>query len=147
MKASQLFGIQIECKSADTEGYIMAVSRVEDKIEGYICCNERENEFFAASAGAKIKDGKMCAAKIGKRSKDSRNLKLGQPVYSEDGKFLGHVDDFIVNANRLTGAQVGRRKYPFERLAIGDVIILKNDNTRTEIAAKDMFIGAITSTQ
>ncbi|MDE7076764.1 MAG: PRC-barrel domain-containing protein [Clostridia bacterium] len=147
MKASQLFGIQIKCESAQKEGYIMAISRVEDRIEGYICCNQQETEFFAESAGAKIKDGKLCALTTGKRSKASRNLKLGQPVYSEDGKFLGHVDDYEISANRLTGALVGRRKFPFERLTIGDVVIVRNDKTRTEIAAKDMFIGAITSTQ
>lgn len=147
MKASQLFGIQIKCESGEKEGYIMAISRVEDKIEGYICCNDRETEFFAASAGAKIKNGKMFAVKTGKRDRNSRNLKLGQPVYSEEGKFLGHVDDFTVTSNRLTGAQVGHRKFPFDRLAIGDVVIVRNDRTRTEIAAKDMFIGAITSTQ
>lgn len=147
MKASQLFGIQIKCESAQKEGYIMAISRVEDRIEGYICCNQQETEFFAASAGSKMKDGKLCAVKTGKRSKTSRNLKLGQPVYSEDGKFLGHVDDYDVTANRLTGALVGRRKFSFDRLTIGDVVIVRSDKTRTEIAAKDMFIGAITSTQ
>ena len=147
MKASQLFGIQIKCKNGENEGYIMAISRVEDKIEGYICCNEQENEFFASSAGAKINGGLLCAVKTGKRSKGSRNLKLGQPVYGEDGKFIGYVDDYNINASRITGAQVGRRKFSFDRLTIGDVVIVKNDKTRTEIAAKDMFIGAITSTQ
>lgn len=145
MKASQLFGIPIKCKNAEKEGYIMAISRVGDRIEGYICCDERETEFFAESAGAKIRDGKMYAANTGKRSKESLKLKLGQPVFGEDGKYLGRVDDFTVTANRLTGAQVGRRKYPFARLTIGDAVILKNDRARTEIAAKDMFIDAITS--
>ncbi|MDE6790948.1 MAG: hypothetical protein K2J61_04420, partial [Clostridia bacterium] len=89
MKASQLFGIQIKCENAEKEGYIMAISRVEDRIEGYICCNQQETEFFAASAGAKLKDGILCAVKTGKRSKASRNLKLGQPVTVRTENFCG----------------------------------------------------------
>lgn len=37
----------------------------------------------------------------------------------------------------------GKKKFAFNRLVLGDVIILKSEHSVAEIAAKDMFIGAL----
>lgn len=143
MKASQIFCMPISSEDKKKRGYILAISCVKDTVEGYICCNEHENEFFAESAGAKFLNSSATFLLTGKENKKGYRLRLGQPLYSDGGRFLGHVDDFTLRGNRIVCAHVGKRKFAFDRLAISDVAILKNDEFSVEIAAKDMFIGAI----
>lgn len=143
MKASEIFCKKIAGKDKKIRGYILSISCVKDMIEGYICCDERENEFFAESAGTKFSSDKATFLITGKENKKGYRLKLGVPLYSAGGKFLGYVDDYTIKGNRIVFAHMGKRKYSFTRLALGDVAILKSDNVSAEIAAKDMFIGAI----
>lgn len=143
MKASQIFCTEISSEDKKKRGYILAISCVKDMIEGYICCNEHENEFFAESAGAKFLNGSATFLVTGKENKKGYRLRLGQPLYTDNGKFIGHVDDFTIKGNRITFAHVGNRKFAFDRLVFSDVAILKSDDLSAEIAAKDMFIGAI----
>lgn len=145
MKASEIYCAKIASKDKKIRGYIMAVSCVKDTIEGYICCDERENEFFAESAGTKFSESGATFLLTGKENKKGYRLRLGQAVYSQNGKFLGHVDDYSIKGSRITFAHVGKRKFAYDRLTIGDIIILKDENLSAEIAAKDMFIGAILS--
>ncbi|MDE6850840.1 MAG: hypothetical protein K2J54_05900 [Clostridia bacterium] len=143
MKASQIFCTNISSKDKKKRGYIMSVSCVKDMIEGYICCNENENEFFAESAGCEFSGGAATFLVTGKENKKGYRLKLGIPLYSDAGKFLGHIDDFTIKNNRLVFAHSGKRKFAFDRLVIGDVAILGRDGASVEIAAKDMIIGAL----
>ena len=143
MKASQIFCMNIASEDKKKRGYILAISCVKDMIEGYICCDERENEFFAESAGTKFSNGAATFLLTGKENKKGYRLKLGVPLYSDCGKFLGHIDDFTFKGNRIAFAHVEKRKFAFDRLVLSDVAILKSDNLSAEIAAKDMFIGAI----
>ncbi len=143
MKASQIFCTEILSKDKKKRGYIMSVCCVKDMIEGYICCDEKENEFFAESAGTEFSGGVATFLLTGKENKKGYRLKLGMPLYSEAGRFLGHIDDYTIKNNRLSFAHVGKRKFAFVRLIIGDVAILKDDGVSAEIAAKDMLIGAI----
>lgn len=143
MKASEIFCTEIAGKDKKKRGYILAISCVNDMIEGYICCDERENEFFAESAGVRFLSGFATYSVTGKENKKGYRLKLGVPLYSDDGRFLGHIDDFTFKGNRIIFAHVGRRKFAFDKLALSDVAILKSNYPSAEIAAKDMFIGAI----
>lgn len=145
MKASQLFGITVLGKDKKKRGYVLAVSCAGNKIEGYVCCDESENEFFAESAGVKFTQESMHFSITGKENKNCRRLRLGRAVYTQDGKFLGCAEDFIIKGDRITHAQVGKRKIPFEKLTCGDVYILSDERTRAEIAAKDMLIDNILS--
>ena len=143
MKASEIYCMKIASKDKKKRGYILAISCVKDMIEGYICCDEHENEFFAESAGTKFSNGCATFLVTGKENKKGYRLRLGVPLYSEGGKFLGYIDDFTFKGNRIALAHVGKRKYAFDRIALNDVAILKSDSASVEIAAKDMFIGAI----
>ena len=143
MKASQIFCMQIASEDKKKRGYILAISCVKDMIEGYICCDERETEFFAESAGTKFLNTSATFSVTGKENKKGYRLKLGVPLYSDSGKFLGYIDDFTFKGNRIAFAHTGKRKFAFDRLVLNDVAILKSDDVSTEIAAKDMFIGAL----
>ncbi|MCM1545912.1 MAG: hypothetical protein NC033_02640 [Clostridiales bacterium] len=143
MKASQIFCMRIASENKKKRGYILAVSCVKDMIEGYICCDERENEFFAESAGVKFAGGEATFLLTGKENKKGYRLRLGQPLYSSGGKFLGYIDDYTVKGSRIVFAHSGKRKFPFSRLIVGDVVILRDEAAFAEIVAKDMFIGAL----
>lgn len=143
MKASQIFCTNISSKDKKKRGYVMSVSCVKEMVEGYVCCNEQENEFFAESAGCEFSGGAATFLLTGKENKKGYRLKLGIPLYSNEGKFLGLIDDFTIKNNRLVFAHSGKRKFAFDRLIIGDVAILKNDDVTAEIAAKDLFIDAL----
>lgn len=143
MKASEIYCTKIAAKDEKKSGYILAICCVKDMIEGYICCDERENEFFAESAGVKFSGGSATYSVTGKENKKGYRLKLGVPLYSAGGKFLGYIDDFTFRGNRIALAHVGKRKYAFDKLILNDVAILKSDDVSVEIAAKDMFIGAM----
>lgn len=135
--------MQIASEDKKKRGYILAISCVKDMVEGYICCDERENEFFSESAGTKFSGDAATFSVTGKENKKGYRLKLGVPLYSDAGKFLGYIDDFTFKGNRIVFAHSGKRKFTFNRLVLNDVAILKSDDRSAEIAAKDMFIGAI----
>ena len=143
MKVSQLYGKIIESANKKKCGYILGISHTSDTIDGYICCNESENEFFADSTSARFIGDKAIVLKTDKAVKRGARLKLGHAVYSEDGKFLGHVDDYTVKGNKILYAHIGKRKLDFGRLILGDVAILKSAHAQAEVAAKDMFISAL----
>lgn len=143
MKVSEIYGKPVERIDGKKRGYILGISRAGDRIEGYICCNENETEFFAAHDTARFKGEIAIVSKTGKPTKRGDGLKLGYAVYTENGKFLGHVDDYTVKKDRILYAHVGKRKIRFNSLSFGDVAIVKSAEPVAEIAAKDMFIDAL----
>lgn len=147
MKASKIYCRQIENADRTVCGYILNILHSGNVIEGYICCNERESEFFASGKSVKFSSENSAylsaSPKTAKAKKSAARLKLGCPLYSENGKFLGHIDDYTIVSDRITYAHIKNRKYPFGRIALGDVAILKNEKPLAEIAAKDLFIDAM----
>lgn len=155
MKVSQLYGKRIESADKKTHGVILGVSCAENVIEGYICFDEQENEFFASAVGARNLKDKVTFKKLGKENKCSYRLRLGLPVYSQSGKLLGSLSDCTVKGGKLTAIFCKNKKYPISRLNISDAVIVKSAAKRptqngaetnkqnVEIAAKDMFIRAI----
>lgn len=143
MKLSQLLGAEVVLKDKKKRGYVLGVTCAENAIDSYICCDECENEFYLDGETAKFADGKLKSVQTVKKRKKLSNIKLGYPLYSENGKFLGYISDFTVKGNQILYAHCGNRKYNFLHITLGDVAILKNQKPLAEIAAKDMFIGAI----
>ncbi len=147
MKLSELFGKTIESVDKKIRGVILGISCVEDRIDGYICCDERENEFFAESLGSRLGGNQATFARTGKASRQAQSFRLGRAVFSDGGKYLGRIEDCTVRANAITKVHVGKRKYSPEQLIFGDVVIVKSGAAIAEVAAKDMFIGAVCQTE
>ena len=147
MKLSQIFGIPTASRDGKTSGYVISVIRHNDVIEGYICCNERETEFFADGKDIIIHKDTLYFKETSKVPKDGKKIRLGYPVYSHQGKFLGHVDDFIIKNDRITHMTVGKKKYAFNGLEIGDVVIVSDARAKTDLVAKDMLIDTVLSMQ
>lgn len=144
MKISGLYGKRAQSADKKISGTILGISCIGDRIEGYICCDESEREFFALSEGARCGKDVMRFEKTGKESGKGFRLRLGLPVYSCKGKFLGNVEECTATGNKLTLVRCKKTQYPFSKMTFGDVVILKcGDTDCAQDEAKDMFISAI----
>lgn len=145
MKLSRLYGTVIESEDEKKRGTVLGACCANGKISGYICFDERENEFFVQSQSVKVKRGRTTFLKT-VDGPAGKVIKLGVAVFSDCGEYLGALADVTVRGAKPVCADVGKNTYPFERLIFGDVIILKSENhikTCAEVAAKDMFIEAM----
>lgn len=145
MKISNLYGKKIVSEDKKKNGVIMAISCVNGAIEGYICFDENEKEFFALSQGVRVLKDKATFKHLGEESKKSFRLRLGIPAFTQEGKYLGNVSDFSVIGGRLCATYIGNKKYPADNLFVSDAVIIKPpaQKMQAEIAAKDMFIGVL----
>lgn len=144
MKLSQIFGMQAVSRDGKCGGYVIAALRRGNVIDGYICCNERETE-FVADGEVLIHGDKLYFKEVRKASDAGKKIRLGYPVYSHRGKFLGHAEDFIIKDGKITHMTVGKKKFAFDGLEIGDVIIVSDAKAKTDVIAKDMLIDNILS--
>ncbi|MGN1373531.1 MAG: hypothetical protein ACI4VK_05775 [Candidatus Coproplasma sp.] len=145
MKISNLFGKKIESEDKSKHGVIMAISYDKNAVDGYICFDENEKEFFASAIGAKVLKDKVTFKWLSREEKTAYRLRLGVPAFSVDGKYLGNVTDYSAVSGRICSVFIGNKKYSAESLSISDAVIVKQTEERlkTEISAKDMFIGVL----
>lgn len=139
MKLSKLYGMQIASEDKKTRGYILGITCAGDKIDGYICCDQSENEFYAKAENLKFRGESAVFSSTGNPAENAYALRLGRAAYDESGKFLGLLEDCLFKGDRIETACIARKKYSFSSLAVGDIVILKSG----EVAAKDMFIDVI----
>lgn len=143
MKLSGLYGKKIADTKDKKRGVILAVSCVKNTIEGYICFDEQEKEFFASAKNSHTFGDLVSFESLGKENENSFRLRLGLPVYTKQGKFLGRLSDCVILGGKLTYALCGSKKIPFENLIIGDAIIVDDGKENSELYAKNMFINAV----
>lgn len=143
MKLSQLYGKMITDESGRVRGTILGVCFKDGRIDGVMCCDERENDFFVQGDDATFKGEEITMTRKRKTPKNAEQLRLGRAVYSDDGKFLGYMEDVTLQGKQLKHACVGRKKYDFSRLSLGDVVIVKSEAAKAELAAKNLFISAV----
>ncbi len=145
MKISNLYGKIIESEDKKTHGVIMAISCAKNVIDGYICFDEQEIEFYACAKDARILKDKVTFCQFGKEQKNAYRLRLGLPVYTQEGRFLGSVTDCSVMGGKIAAIFCKNKKYPADRLSISDAVIVKSpaSSADIELAAKNMFIGAL----
>lgn len=143
MKASNLFGKQIESKDKKIHGYIIAICRADKSIDGYICCDQNEKEFFVLANDVKFLRGKAVFLRTAKKNKNAARLRLGKPLFGAEGKFLGIVDDYTLQGASITFAHAANKKYDYNNLTDGDAVILNDSSARTELFAKDLMIDAM----
>ncbi|MGN1061126.1 MAG: hypothetical protein ACI4QN_05275 [Candidatus Coproplasma sp.] len=145
MKISKLYGKRIESEDKKTHGVIMAISCAKNVIEGYICFDEDEKEFFVSAVGTRVLKDKVTFKYLGKEKKTAFRLRLGVPVFTQEGKYLGNVTDSSVMGGRLCAVFIKNKKYSAEEVCVSDAVIIKPPASKAEIelAAKNMFIGAL----
>lgn len=144
MKISNLYGRKIFCEDGKRSGTIMAIYQLNCKLDGYLCFDGDEKEFFTPDVHVK-KSGKTTFCDTGKISTGATPLRLGIPVYAPTGKFLGKASDFCRKGNKLCTVIANEKRYSLDGASVGDAVILREKTTRAdaERAAKDMFITAL----
>lgn len=145
MKISKLYGKKIQSADGKLSGVVMAISCNKNVIDGYICFDQDEKEFFAKAAGAKILKDKVIFSELGYEGKNSFRLRLGLPVFTQGGKHLGFVTECSVTGGKLNAVFIKNKKYSASQIRVLDAVIVKEpiDKTQAELAAKNMFIGAL----
>ena len=141
MKISKLYGRRIEGGDGRADGTILGVDFDGTKICGILAADDEQREFYVAADDLVLK--RNASYKMATKKPASFNgLKLGRAAYSEDGIFLGYLEDITTDNLTLSKAKIGAKSYAFDSLIMGDVIIVRGKRY-AEIAAKDMFIDAL----
>lgn len=106
------------------------------------CFDENDNEFYIDVNDLKPFNGVINFKSTIKKPKDKPlPLRLGQTAFGEDGKFLGHVCDYILHGTEIKSIVVNNRKIPVERAICGDVVIIRKLKTTPH----ELFLGAVCS--
>ena len=141
MKISKLYGRRIEGGEGRADGTILGVDFDGTKICGILAADDEQREFYVAADDLVLK--RNASYKTATKKPASFNgLKLGRAAYSEDGIFLGYLEDITTDNLTLSKAKISAKSYSFDSLIMGDVIIVRGKRY-AEIAAKDMFIDAL----
>ncbi|MGN0824194.1 MAG: hypothetical protein ACI4MB_03910 [Candidatus Coproplasma sp.] len=145
MKISKLYGKKIQSEDKKIQGVIMAISCNKNVIEGYICFDEDEKEFFAKAVGTKFLKDKVVFNELGYEGKNSFRLRLGVPAFTKEGKHLGFITECSVMGGKLSAVFIKNKKYSAGQISVLDAVIVEEpiDKTQAELAAKNMFIGAL----
>ncbi|MDE6598281.1 MAG: hypothetical protein K2K60_06550 [Clostridia bacterium] len=125
MKVSLFYGMKVE-SSSGKRGYVISVNVNGGRLECLVCADEDENEFsvdvkniISVKESIKFEDRESAI-------KASTPLRLGKPVYDNDGMYMGTLTDFSVEKNVLSAAFVGRKKFSADDLVCGDAVIVKS---------------------
>ena len=148
MKLTELYAMPVEKIGVGSRGYVLGAVARDGKLNYLICCNEDENEYIVTTDSIISIEEKIIYASEDKHKPKTKPLRLGALCCNERGKFLGRVEDIFIKNYTLKSAQIGGKKYAFERLVFGDMVIVK-DKKKPDIpagfAARDMFIDAVCS--
>lgn len=142
MKISRLFGQKIYTDG--DEGVILGIDFAEGRIAGFIIADGSLNERYACAKDVTL-GKKIVCRKTTKKPALINGLKLGRAAFDEEGNFVGYLKDVEAHGFELVSARIGNASYPFSQIAAGDAVIV-HGRTLAAMAAKDMFIGALCST-
>lgn len=141
MKISRLYGSRIERADGGAEGVILAVTYEGTDISGLIIADDNQREAFVPADGATF-GRKLTYSRTAKKPAPCAVLRLGRAAFTEAGEFLGYLEDVSAKGIELESAKIGGKRYEFSRLVLGDIVIVRG-RSLAELAAKDMFIGAV----
>lgn len=144
MKVSNLLGIEILSKDKKMRVTVMSVCHAKNQIEGYICFNESQNKLFIERLYVG-KDKQVYFNEFKKVRKKYKSLRLGLPAYTNQGKYLGRVEDYLICGTHLSKVKINSRQYNANYITLGNAAIVNvaTQKTQAEIAAKDMFIATL----
>jgi hypothetical protein len=145
MKISELYGMRIYTTDKKKSGYVLGACCEGNKIKFLLCSDESEREFLVDAD--KITHVDECITyEDGKQKITKLNvIRLGRGSYSESGKYLGILSDLELNNFAIKNAIIGRKKYNFNRLVMGDINIVKSSEKDKSFASlpHELFIQTL----
>lgn len=148
MKLSELYEMPVEKVGIGARGYVLGAIVNGLKLEYIACCDDDENEYYVRIDRIISLNERILYDSEEKRKRKEKPFRLGTLCLDERGRILGRLEDIFIKNYSLKSAQINGRKYAFDRLVRGDVIIVrdkKNGDAAASIAARDMFIDAVCS--
>ena len=137
MRISFFYGMKVE-STAGKSGYVIGVNVRGDRLECLKCADANENE-FAVDAQNIVSYGedKIVFEDREAAIRNSTPMRLGKPVFDQEGNYLGNLDDFSVDCDTLTCAFVGKKKFSANELVCGDAVIVKSQRVLKSDVKKD----------
>ncbi len=144
MTVSKLYSLPAERVDGKRRGYVIAVLKEGDGVCALLCADENEREFYIDCDKIVRAADRIIYQTEGARRTKRQVIRLNLPCFDERGKFLGHAEDFILKSYAIKSCIIDGKSYPFERVCLGDIAVLRDkNNTPAAIAAKDMFLEAV----
>ncbi len=129
MKLSAVYGREIESSDGKICGWVRAVLGKNGAPQFLRCFDGEEREFDVdiknvTKYGRKIIFEDRAAVK-----KSCSPIRLGVPAYSEEGKFLGHIEDIEFKDGAAAAYTIGKKRRRPEEVVVGDVAIVRARRT------------------
>lgn len=141
MNVSELYGKQTLSGDGKKTGCVIGLGESGGEIRYLVCCDGEEREFRIPAENI-LSVGDKIIFESGKCPyKQCASIRLGVPAFSDGGKYIGVLSDFILAGFKIKYAVIAGKKYPMQRVEYGDAAIVKKSGA--ESAAKDMFISAV----
>ena len=137
MKISFFYGMKVE-STAGKSGYVVGVNVRGDRLECLKCADANENEFSVDAQNIlKYGEDKIIFEDREAAIRNSVPMRLGKPVFDDNGNYLGILEDFAVDCDTLTTAYVGKKKFSANELVCGDAVIVKPQRVLKSDVKKD----------
>lgn len=137
MKISFFYGMKVE-STAGKSGYVVGVNVRGDRLECLKCADANENEFSVDAQNIlKYGEDKIVFEDREAAIRNSVPMRLGKPVFDDNGNYIGILEDFAVDCDTLTTAFVGKKKFSANELVCGDAVIVKPQRVLKSDVKKD----------
>lgn len=124
MKLSEIYGMRVVAADGGGRGYIVKVYANGEKITGFLCADEQENEFYVPSSSARFSNGALNFTYGEKAKPSDAPLSLGKNCYNVYGDFIGVLKDINCRGTKLVSARIGAKNYAAENIIFGDAVIV-----------------------
>ncbi len=126
MKLSEIYGIHVVAADGAAGGYVIKIYTDGEKITGFLCADERENELYVPSENARFANNGIIFTRSEKAKPTATPLALGRRCYNACGGYVGVLKDVNCRGFRLTTAKIGTKSYAADNLVLGDIVIIKH---------------------
>ncbi len=146
MTASKIYALEAERMDGKRRGVVLALLCGEEGGVTLKCADSEEREFYIPrEAIMRISGSVLYRTECAKRAAKSV-LRLNAPCFDERGAFMGLAEDYVLKGMTVKSVIINGKSYPAARFSAGDVVIVKRrDISPAALAAKDMFIDAVLS--
>ena len=125
MKLSEIYGKEVESKDGQVHGWVRGILAKNGAPQFLQCFDDDEHEFDIDVKNIICTGEKIVFEDRPAIKKQSTNMRLGVPAYSEYGNFLGYLAEIITDRSGAAAHYViGKKKFRPEHITTGDVIIV-----------------------
>jgi hypothetical protein len=130
---------------------VLNIALSGNNITHLICVDTNEREFFIPTQQIISFDDKIIFERVSPKQPHIHTLQLGKLCFTQNGKYLGRLNDYEHKNFSIKYAIIGNKKIEINRLTHGDIVIVNTPSTKQETAKAStcqccphkMLIGAL----